>query len=140
MAVLIFMGVCAFPVSAKDDVRSYLVDDILKTEQAKQILGDEISFYFGTQKHPKIVKTLSFIKTNKKTNAFNKTDLKACQWVFLSAMKQLKQMAINKGGNAVVNIKSNYKNNLTSSNSEFRCGAGVFIAGVALTGDVVKLK
>ncbi|POB08294.1 excinuclease, partial [Vibrio vulnificus] len=78
--------------------------------------------------------------TNKKTNAFNKTDEEACNWVFLSAMIVLKERAIKEGGNAVVDIKSNYKNNLTSSVDTFQCGAGTMVAGVALTGKVVKLK
>lgn len=79
-------------------------------------------------------------KRTKKTNAFNKTDEEACNWVFLSAMIALKERAIKEGGNAVVDIKSNYKNNLTSSSDTFQCGAGTMIAGVALTGKVVKLK
>ncbi|EIU7865318.1 excinuclease, partial [Vibrio vulnificus] len=56
------------------------------------------------------------------------------------AMIVLKERAIKEGGNAVVDIKSNYKNNLTSSVDTFQCGAGAMVAGVALTGKVVKLK
>ncbi|HIF5944891.1 TPA: hypothetical protein ACX3GK_003567 [Vibrio parahaemolyticus] len=55
-------------------------------------------------------------------------------------MIALKERAIKEGGNAVLDIKSNYKNNLTSSSDTFQCGAGTMIAGVALTGKVVKLK
>lgn len=73
-------------------------------------------------------------------NAFNKTDEKACNWAFLSAMIALKDRAVREGGNAVINIKSNYKNNLTSSEKTFQCGAGALMAGVALTGEVVTLK
>ena len=43
------------------------------------------------------------------------------------------------GANAVVNIKSNYRNNLTSSTETFQCGAGTFVAGVALQGEVVTI-
>ncbi len=55
-------------------------------------------------------------------------------------MIALKDRAVKEGGNAVVDIKSNYKNNLTTSTETFQCGAGAFVAGVALTGKVVKLK
>ena len=68
-----------------------------------------------------------------------KSDTTACQWVFLSAMKSLKVLAQRKGANAVINIKSNYKNNPTSSNTQFTCGAGATIAGVALIGDAVRI-
>jgi uncharacterized protein YbjQ (UPF0145 family) len=54
-------------------------------------------------------------------------------------MLALKDRAVKEGGNAVINIKSNYKNNLTSNKETFQCGAGAVIAGVALTGEVVKL-
>ena len=51
----------------------------------------------------------------------------------------LKERALKEGGNAVVEIQSNYKNNLTSSQETFQCGAGTLMAGVALSGKVVKL-
>ncbi|MCW8328833.1 excinuclease [Photobacterium sp. SDRW27] len=139
---LLIVGLFSFSslANAKDDVSDYSIQDALNTEQAKLKLGSDIEFYFGTQPHGKIVKELGEFKTNKKTNAFNKTDLESCQWVFLSAMIALKDRAVKEGGNAVVDIKSNYKNNLTTSNATFQCGAGTFVSGVALTGKVVKLK
>ncbi|HDY8021256.1 TPA: excinuclease [Vibrio vulnificus] len=125
---------------ARDDIGSYSIENALSSEAAKNKLGTDVKFYFGEQKFPKVVAELGEFKTNKKTNAFNKTDEEACNWVFLSAMIVLKERAIKEGGNAVVDIKSNYKNNLTSSVDTFQCGAGTMVAGVALTGKVVKLK
>ena len=60
--------------------------------------------------------------------------------MFLSAVLALQERARAEGGNAVINIKSNYKDHLTESATEFTCGAGALIAGVALKGDVVTLK
>ncbi|EOK5726216.1 excinuclease [Vibrio vulnificus] len=125
---------------ARDDVSNYSITKAMSSEVAKSKLGTEVSFYFGEQSYGKVLKELGEFKTSKKTNAFNKTDEEACNWVFLSAMIALKDRAIKEGGNAVVNIKSNYKNNLTSSNDTFQCGAGAVMAGVALSGEVVKLK
>jgi len=128
------------PVIARDSIGSYSIDEVMSLEKSKSALGNDISFYFGGQKHSKIEKNFGEYKSNRKTNAFNKTDKEACQWVFLSAMKSLRDRARSEGGNAVINIKSNYKNNLTSSDDSFQCGAGALIAGVALVGSVVKLK
>ena len=128
------------PALARDTIESYSVEDAMSLEKAKSTLGSDIDFYFGDQAHEKIEKSFGEFKTNKKTNAFNKTDKEACQWVFLSAMVSLRDRARREGGNAVINIKSNYKNDLTSSNDSFQCGAGDLIAGVALVGDVVKLE
>ena len=127
-------------VIARDTIGSYSIDEAMSLEKSKSALGNDISFYFGGQKHGKIEKNFGEYKTNRKTNAFNKTDREACQWVFLSAMISLRDRARHEGGNAVINIKSNYKNNLTSSDDSFQCGAGALIAGVALVGSVVKLK
>ncbi len=126
-------------VLARDDVGDYSIADTLGLEQAKEKLGDEVKFYFGTQPHGKILKNFGEKGTNKKTNAFGKTDEEACQWAFLSAMMSLKDRAVREGGNAIVSIKSNYKNRETTSNETFQCGAGSIIAGVALKGKIVTI-
>jgi hypothetical protein len=41
---------------------------------------------------------------------------------------------------AVVNIESNYKNRQFSNETEFECGAGAIMAGVALKGTLVKFN
>ena len=125
---------------ARDTVANFPVDEALSQEKAKSLLGSDIKFYFGDQKHGKVIKNFGEFKTNKKTNAFNKSDKEACEWAFLSAMLALKKRAVQKGGNAVINIKSNYKNNLTSSNDSFECGAGAIMSGVALVGTIVTIE
>nr|WP_049766574.1 hypothetical protein [Shewanella loihica] len=133
------LTLCSPLAFARDDVGNYNIASVLNSEAAKAKLGSDVSFYFGEQAYGEPVQKLGELKTNKKTNAFNKSDQEACEWVFLSAMIALKNSALKQGGNAIVNIKSNYKNNLTSSEETFQCGAGALMAGVALTGEVVKL-
>jgi uncharacterized protein YbjQ (UPF0145 family) len=58
----------------------------------------------------------------------------------LSALIQFRDKARSLGANAVVNIRSNFKNNLFVSETEYSCGAGGLMAGVALIGDFVKLE
>lgn len=125
---------------ARDTVDALSIESALSDEKVMSAVGTDVKFYFGDQKHGKILQNFGEGKTNKKTNAFNKTDEEACQWAFASALLSLKEKALKEGGNAVVNIKSNYKNNLTSSNTTFQCGAGALMAGVALVGSVVKIK
>lgn len=126
-------------VMARDDVLDFSIAEAMATPKISNAIGEGITFYFGNQKHGKVTKQIGNFSTNKKTNAFGKSDKEACDWVFASAMKTLKQRAVKEGGNAIINIKSNYKGNLTSSDTEYQCGAGSVIAGVALTGDVVIL-
>lgn len=111
--------------------------DIVGTDKAKQALL-EVPFYFAGQNHPKVTNNWGDISTNKKTNAVGKSDSEACQWVLLSAIKALQEAAQKRGYDAVVNIRSNYKNNEFSSATEYNCGAGRIMAGVALKGELVK--
>jgi len=55
-------------------------------------------------------------------------------------MKELRDKAKSVGANAVVNIRSNYRNNTTSSATTFKCGSGMLMSGVALKGEIVTLE
>lgn len=124
---------------ARDEHLSQPIKDALETPVAQSKLDKDVKLYFGKQHHPKPVQILGEWKTNKKTNAFNKSDKEACEWVFLSAVLELQERARKEGGNAVVNIRSNYKGHEKSSETEYICGAGSLMAGVAFKGTVVKL-
>lgn len=115
------------------------IDNAMAANDAKSRLGDSVKFYFGEQSTPKILKRVGSDKTSQKTNAFGKSDEKACNWAFLSAMLSLQKSAVSMGANAIVNITSNYNNIPNVSNTEFECHAGALMAGVALKGDFVKI-
>ena len=124
---------------ARDDHNLYPIEDALNTPAALEKLNKDIKLYFGKQKSPPAAKKLGEWKTNKKTNAFNKTDKEACEWVFLSAVLELQERAEKEGGDAVINIVSNYKSQETSSETEYMCGNGALMAGVAFKGTVIKI-
>lgn len=102
-------------------------------------LGDSVQYFFAGQPTPKVIEKLGTDKTSQKTNAFGKSDEKACNWVFLSSMMRLEKRAKELGANAVVNIVSNYNNVESASPTEFECHAGAIMAGVALKGDFVRI-
>ncbi|MDE3271991.1 excinuclease ABC subunit A [Pseudoalteromonas sp. G4] len=129
----------ATTATARDDIGRYSVDELLKTSKAQQTLDPEIKLFFGKQDAGKVLSTYGEVQTNKKTNAVNKSDKEACQWVMLSALKAMQQRARKEGMNAVVNISSFYKKREFVSDTEFECGAGFLMAGVTLKGDLVKL-
>ena len=126
-------------VMARDDVVTFPIADVLsQTQNSSRLEG--VQFFFGNQPHPEIAQNFGDYPTNKKTNAFNKSDKEACEWAFLSALLSFHQRAVSLGGNAVINIQGNYKKNSFTSTTEFQCGVGATIAGVTLTGTVVKLQ
>ncbi|MCB1788659.1 MAG: hypothetical protein KDJ24_00050 [Gammaproteobacteria bacterium] len=138
--VVIAVLACVVSVAnARDSREMYSIKEALNSEDAKAQLDGSVRFYFGNQKHPAVAKRHGEFMSNKKTNAFNKTDKRACEWAFLSAMLSFQERAQREGGNAVINIRSFYKRNKISSATEFECGAGAVIAGVTFLGDVVTL-
>lgn len=135
LSILVWSGAAV----ARDTHHQYPIADVFANpEFAAQLEG--VDFYFGDQAHPPVAQSFGEDRTNKKTNAFNKSDEEACQWVMLSALLQLKQRANELGANAVINIRSNYKNNVISSETEYTCGAGGIMAGAALIGEFVVIE
>ena len=124
---------------ARDDRNRYSIEDAMNTASAKEKLNKGYTFAFGSQSHGKVSARHGEYMSNKKTNAFNKSDEEACQWAFLSAMLSFQDRITAEGGNAVVNIRSYYKKGDFSSPTEFECGNGAIMAGVTFKGDVVTL-
>jgi uncharacterized protein YbjQ (UPF0145 family) len=130
----------AAPVAdARDTLHNFPLEQALAKANASGKLVPGIKLLFGKQSYPKPTAQLGEARTNKKTNFFGKSDQEACEWAFMSAMISLTEYAQRVGGNAVVNIRSNYKNMVFSSETEYQCGAGNVTGGTAFIGDVVKL-
>lgn len=140
-SVLVTAAIIAIsPIAdARDDrLRLPLAPALAKAQKSGK-LAPGVKLFFGKQAHPKPIATIGQTHTNKKTNFFNKSDQEGCEWVFLSAMIALTHDAQQKGGNAVVNIRSNYKDVEFSSETEYECGAGNVVGGTAFIGEIVKL-
>jgi hypothetical protein len=127
----------SLPVSARDDRLKFSIKAALNSPAARAKLDPKIPLYFGKSAHPAGA-DLGIYTTNKKTNAFGKSDQNACEWAFLSAVLELQDRVRKLQGTAMVAIESNYKNEVFVSEEEFICGAGSMVAGVALRGQVIK--
>jgi uncharacterized protein YbjQ (UPF0145 family) len=126
-------------VHARDTKHMMPIAPAIQASDAQEKLDGSVKFFFGNQKHPKVLTKLGSDVSNRKTNAFGKADGTACNWAFLSALVALEKRAQALGANAVVNVVSYYKKNEMSSTTDFECHAGAFMAGVALKGDFVKI-
>ena len=127
------------PAAARNERANFAIAKALATAEAKGKLDPSIRFFFGRQPHTKVAQDFGEWKTNKKSNGFGKTDAAACEWAFLGAMIELQERAKKLGADAVIGIVSNYQNIESSSETEFTCGSGALISGVALKARVVKL-
>ncbi|KIN13863.1 excinuclease ATPase subunit [Vreelandella titanicae] len=125
---------------ARDTTHMLSIEEAMNTPAARERLDPDIRFFFADTPHGEVANEYGNFVTSKKTNAFNKSDEEACQWVMLSALISLQDRIKAEGGNAVVNIESFYDRQPMASNTEYECHAGAIMAGVALRGDVVTLR
>lgn len=144
-----FLAALALPVamllapataSADDAVSTHLIASVVeRPDFASQVEG--VRFYFGDTPHPAVARRIEpNATTSLRTRKFGRSNEEACQWVMMSALIQFRAHAQGVGGNAVVNIRSNWQNIEFSSRTEYQCAAGFLMAGVALKGDVVSIR
>ena len=140
-SILLGCLLCLFAsttANARSTMHDLSAKDAAESEIGKAKLLD-VPFYMSGQKHAKVSRDMGTFTSNKRTNAFGKSDEAACQIAFLSAIISLQNRATQLGGDAVVDIKSITKHDDLDSATDYRCAAGGVIANVALTGRVVKL-
>lgn len=123
-------------LSARDEVLYFSIDELLKSPKAAEALNPNISISFGSGTKGNILQ--KGLMSNKKTNAFNKSDKEACEWALLSALKTFQERAVKEGGTKVINLTGFYKKQPFDSKTQFQCGAGALMAGVTLKGDIAK--
>ena len=126
--------------SARDTRVEQSLQELVSSQAAKDAgIDGSVRFYLAGQP-VSVQQRLGEDVTNKKTNAANKSDVEACNWVALSALLALQDGARSRGANAVVDIVSYYKKNEFKSTTNYECWAGTFVAGVALKGTYAKVK
>lgn len=139
LVIVLFAAMFSLPAAARDTTHYLSISEALNSEAYQGRLDSDIKLYFGKQTHGAVSANHGNFVTNRKTNAFGKSDQKACEWALLSALLVLQERARNEGGNAVVNIASYFKKNEYVSDTQYECHAGAVMAGVALKGDVVTI-
>ena len=129
-------------VSQARDTTLYLPFDQVVTEAISTgKIDGSVKFYLeGNTPSGNVMVISPGAVTNKKTNAFNKTDYEACSWALQSALITLHEAAKKVGANAVTDIASFYKRNERKDPKTYECHAGAVIAGVALKGDLSKVN
>ena len=125
---------------ARDTTHHLDFDSVVQQATQAGRLDGSVKFYMAGEQVPGRVTRLNDAVTNKKTNAFNKSDEEACAWVLQSALITLQDAAKRAGANAVVDIVSYYKRNEFSDPQKYECHAGAFVAGVALKGKIAKTE
>jgi uncharacterized protein YbjQ (UPF0145 family) len=138
-AVLLACSLTCVSASAGTKIVKMPIEAAMSANDAQGRLGTEVKFFFGDAPTPKVLSNLGSDKTSQRTNGFGKSAEAGCNRAFLSAMLALEKHAHAVGANAVIHIVSNFNNNESSSRTEFECGDGFLMSGVALKADFVKI-
>ncbi|WP_347903446.1 excinuclease [Pseudomonas purpurea] len=134
---------CTLPsVSQARDTQLFLpFDKVVAEAISTGKIDGSVKFYLaGTKPAGNMTVISPNAVTNKKTNAFNKSDEVACEWALQSALITLHQAAKKVGANAVTDIASFYKSNERKDAKTYECHAGAVMAGVALRGNLSKVQ
>lgn len=138
-AALVAACALAAPAHARDERLLFDIDKALSSPLGKDRFDDTVAFYFAERAYPQPLQTFGIHTTERRTFAPIYTDLEACDRVFIEALAALRDAAKAAGANAVVEIKSIYKNREFRSETQYECRAGYVVTGVSLEGRLVKL-
>jgi hypothetical protein len=124
---------------ARDEQLLFGIDEALASPAGKDRFDDTVQFFWGDRPYPEPVQSFGIFTSERKTFAPTQTDSGACEKAFIETLATLRDRAKEVGGNAVVDIKSIYKNREFRSDTQYECRAGYVVTGVSLEGRIVKL-
>ena len=101
LCLCLLLVLAAPAADAADKFHDLSVKGAAESEIGKSKLLD-VPFYMSGQKHAGVAKDLGVFTSNKRTNAFGKSDEAACQIAFLSAVISLQSRSNKLGGNAII--------------------------------------
>jgi len=124
---------------AKDEQHLFDIATVLATPEGRDRFDDTIRFVWSGDAAPAPAQTFKIHTSERKTFLPTRTEQEACDQSFIEALASLRDAARAAGANAVVEIKSLYKNREFRSTTQYECRLGYFAASVTLEGTLVKL-
>ena len=125
--------------NGSDKILTLSLDDLKAHPEFPAKVPTDIKFFYGDQA-AKVSKVIGPVAVTRKSSKKYSNPSGSCQWAMFSALIGLAEEARLQGGNAVINIKSNFANVETSSETHFKCGVGNLMVGVALKGEIVVVE
>ena len=133
-------GVMLAAPAFSDEVTEFSIDDVMTSVRAKEALQDDIAFSYAGQEYSASANIILEATTLQTINGFLKSDRNACELAFIAAMTELKSIAIAKGGNALVDIRSSLSaDSVEREDGTYGCISKTTVAEVSLTGSVAIL-
>ena len=142
LAIAATLAILAFApqADARNTRHELPLQELLNSPKAREAgIDGSVRFYLKGARHPAVSSRMGEDIGNRKTNAANKSDVEACNWVALSVLKAFQDKAKAMGANAVVDVTSYYKRREFASPVNYECYAGAIMAGVTLKGTYARI-
>jgi hypothetical protein len=116
-----------------DRVLDLPIAPALEDKNLASVLPEGVKYFFADQPSG-AEKELEAINSHRKSPVMYLGPEKSCRRAFISALVALGEAAKAQGGNAVIDIRTNYNTTVLASRDRFRCGVGMRLVGVGMTG------
>lgn len=137
-AALMAAAFCS-PAQAKDERLLLPIAGALSSTAGRDRFDDTVQFMWADQAYAPPLQSFDIFTVERRTFAPVHTDEEACNAAFIDALADLRDHAKQMGANAIVAIKSIYRNREFRSETEFECRTGYLVDNVSLEGRTVKL-
>lgn len=142
IAVCLALAACALPhaADARDDQRLFDLATVLGSAESRDRFDDTVRFFWSGENAPAPEQAFAIHTSERRTFLPTRTEREACDQSFIEALAALRDAAKKAGGDAVVEIKSLYKNREFRSATQYECRLSYFAATVTLEGRLVRLS
>ncbi len=138
LTIMLFFSLVSLAF-ARDELRHLLFELAMENTNVKGALLPGVDLFFVGNDHPPVEKEFAISKTLRITNSFLKDKYDSCEWALASAFVDLQQAALDRGGDAVINITSTLNNRKSPSVDQYDCLVGMMLVRVEVEGTIVKL-
>ena len=128
------------PAAPADKVLIMDPQNALRSDEFKAALGNDVAFYFIGAAKPAVKTQMEEILINKRTTLSLGPQEANCRRVLLAAFRDLKARVKKRGGDAVVNLVSFYREHYTADSTTVECHSSSDVRGhIILRGNIAQL-
>lgn len=98
-----------------------------------------VPLYFGNEPHPNVKKLIETKEVRVRVAREMDGQVPTCNVAIGKALQELRDYARTRNANAVVNVKSRFRHEESSSSKEYMCGSSNNSSTIAVHGDLVQL-
>lgn len=142
ITLCLYLVACALSPAAhaRDDQRLFDLATVLASAESRDRFDDTVRFFWSGENAPAPEQAFAIHTSERRTFLPTRTEREACDQSFIEALAALRDAAKVAGADAVVEIKSLYKNREFRSATQYECRLSYFAATVTLEGRLVRLS